>query len=170
MKKTIIISLSAVFLVGCGNSPQPVANTATPAPTAASNTDGLVVRGHKTDTQTASNSSSQTGGSPMQKPADVDAQTAAIEKADKALKAKPTDESLKKALAKAYFDRAFILTNAAQYSAALGDFRKGLKLDPSDTKAKGMHDQIIEIYGMVGKQAPKEGEEQAPNQQSKPKP
>ncbi len=106
----------------------------------------------------------------MQKPADVDAQTAAIEKADKALKTKPTDESLKKALAKAYFDRAFILTNAAQYSAALGDFRKGLKLDPSDTKAKDMHDQIIEIYGMVGKQAPKEGEEQAPNQQSKPKP
>lgn len=105
----------------------------------------------------------------MQKPADVDTQTAAIEKADKALKAKPSDDGLKKNLAKAYFDRAFILTNAAQYSAALGDFRKGLKLDPSDTKAKEMHDQIIEIYGMVGKEAPKEGEELKPNETPKPK-
>lgn len=105
----------------------------------------------------------------MQKPTDVDAQTAAIDKADKALKAKPTDDAAKKELAKAYFDRAFILTNAAQYSAALGDFRKGLKLDPSDTKAKEMHDQIVEIYGMVGKPVPKEGEEMAPNQQNKPK-
>ncbi|MBK8150766.1 MAG: tetratricopeptide repeat protein [Acidobacteria bacterium] len=174
MKKIAVITLSTILFAACGNSPQPVANgnTANAAKDAAttSNTNSLIVSGHRTESQpTPPTASSTTGGSPMQKPTDVDAQTAAIDKADKALKAKPTDDAAKKELAKAYFDRAFILTNAAQYSAALGDFRKGLKLDPSDTKAKEMHDQIVEIYGMVGKPVPKEGEEMAPNQQNKPK-
>jgi hypothetical protein len=167
MKRITIALLAAAFVASCGNTPQPVSNTNTAAaPTPASNTNSLVITGHRTTSTPAPNSGS-TGGSPMQKPVDVDAQTAAIEKADKALKAKPNDEAAKKELAKAYFDRAFLLTNAAQYSAALGDFRKGLKLDPGDAKAKDMHDQIIEIYGMVGKEAPKEGEELKPNEPPK---
>jgi tetratricopeptide (TPR) repeat protein len=65
-------------------------------------------------------------------------------------------------LAKAYFDRAFLLTDAAQYRAALGDFRKGLKLNPSDAEAKKMHDQIISIFASIKREPPKEGEEPAP--------
>lgn len=64
-------------------------------------------------------------------------------------------------MATAYFERAFALTEAAQYSAALGDFRKGLKLNPADQKAKSMHDQIVGIYEGMGREVPKEGEEKA---------
>jgi hypothetical protein len=55
-----------------------------------------------------------------------------------------------------------LLTDAAQYRAALGDFRKGLKLNPNDTKAKAMHDRIISIFASIGREPPKEGEEPAP--------
>jgi tetratricopeptide (TPR) repeat protein len=170
MKKIIIITLSTAIFAACGNSTPPVANTNVSA-TPATSTNSLVVTGHKTESQstTPANSSSTSGGSPMQKPADIAVQTAAIEKADTELKAKPNDEAAKKALAKAYFDRAFVLTDAAQYRAALGDFRKGLKLDPSDEKAKSMHDQIIEIFQSIGREPPKEGEEPAPLGADKPK-
>ncbi len=172
MKQLIVIAISAFLFAACGNSPQPVANTNTnAAATPASNTDSLVISSHKSETKPVTDSKPQStsGGSPNQRPADIKAQTAAIEKAEKEFKAKPKDEAAKKALAKAYFDRAFTLTEAAQYSAALGDFRKGLKLDPSDTKAKEMHDQIVEIYGMLGKEVPKEGQEMAPDGGDKPK-
>ena len=88
--------------------------------------------------------------------------TEAVEKAEKEFKAKPKDEKAKSALASAYFVRAFALTDASQYSAALGDFRKGLKLNPDDKEAKEMHDQIIGIYKSMGREAPKEGEEKTP--------
>ena len=72
------------------------------------------------------------------------------------------DEKAKTELSKAFFVRAFALTEAAQYRAALGDFRKGLKLDPDNKEAKDMHDQIIAIFESMGREAPKEGEESAP--------
>ena len=55
-----------------------------------------------------------------------------------------------------------MVTEAAQYRAALGDFRKGLKLNPDDKEAQSMHDQIIEIFTSIGREPPKEGEEPAP--------
>lgn len=172
MKQIIVIAISAFLFAACGNTPQPVANTNTnTAATPASNSNSLVISSHKSESTPTSETKPQStsGGSPNQRPADIKAQTAAIEKAEKDLKAKPNDDAAKKALAKAYFDRAFTLTDAAQYSAALGDFRKGLKLDPSDAKAKQMHDQIVEIYGMLGKEVPKEGQEMAPDGGDKPK-
>ena len=139
---------------------------ATNAP-ATSQNNSLVVSSHSSDQNTSlkanPNSMEQPSqNSPMSKPVDVTAMTAKIEKADKDLKAKPDDEKLKKALAAAYFERAFALTKAAQYRAALGDFRKGLKLDPDDKEAQSMHDQIIEIFRSIGREPPKEGEEPAP--------
>ena len=98
----------------------------------------------------------------MARPIDVSAMTADIEKAEKNYKANPNDEKAKNALAGAYFKRAFALTEAAQYRAALGDFRKGLKLNPNDQDAKQMHDQIISIFQSIGREPPKEGEEPAP--------
>lgn len=170
MKQLIVIAISAFLFAACGNSPAQISNTNAVA-TPASNTNSLVISSHKSETKpvTESKPQSTSGGSPNQRPTDIKAQTAAIEKAEKEFKAKPKDEAAKKALAKAYFDRAFVLTEAAQYSAALGDFRKGLKLDPSDAKAKEMHDQIVEIYGMLGKEVPKEGQEMAPDGTDKPK-
>lgn len=98
----------------------------------------------------------------MARPVDVSEMTADIEKSDKAYKAKPSDEKLKKELSEAYFKRAFALTEVAQYRAALGDFRKGLKLNPNDKAAKDMHDQIISIFQSIGREPPKEGEEPPP--------
>ncbi len=145
---------------------RPTTTNAPAATTTANQNNSLVVSSHSTDQNTALSPSASTDqpsqNSPMSKPVDVTAMTAKIEKAGKDLKAKPDDEKLKKALAAAYFERAFALTKAAQYRAALGDFRKGLKLNPDDKEAQSMHDQIIEIFRSIGREPPKEGEEPAP--------
>ena len=85
-----------------------------------------------------------------------------IAEAEKNLKAKPNDAAAKTALADALFDRGFALTEARQYAAALGDYRKALKLDPNHEESKKWIDQIVGIYKMLNKEAPKEGEEPAP--------
>ncbi len=95
----------------------------------------------------------------MARAVDVSQMTADIEKAEKEYKQNP---KVKGALAQAYFGRAFALTEAAQYRAALGDFRKGLKLNPNDEDAKAMHDQIISIFKSINREPPKEGEEPTP--------
>lgn len=65
-------------------------------------------------------------------------------------------------LSKALFNRAVALTEARQYAAALGDYRKSFKLDPSNDEAKKWIDQIVLIYGTLKKAYPKEGEEPPP--------
>jgi uncharacterized protein YcfL len=170
MKKIVILSLSALMLAACGNQNQPSVNANQqsvnkPPVTTQNPNNSLVVSSHSTDKPAAPssdlNSSSQTS-SPNAQAIDVSEMTAKIEKAEKDLKAKPDDEKAKKALAAAYFERAFALTKAAQYRAALGDFRKGLKLNPDDKEARDMHDQIISIFESIGRQPPKEGEEPPP--------
>ena len=158
MKKILFTSLIALISIGCSSSAQPQIQTDKPISTNKEAT--TIVAAHTTENQPPANSSS--GGSPNIKPIDVSKLTEAIEKAAKEFKAKPNDEKAKSALATAYFERAFALTDAAQYSAALGDFRKGLKLNPDDKEAKEMHDQIVGIYKSMGREAPKEGEEKTP--------
>ncbi len=100
--------------------------------------------------------------SPMLKVIDVSAMTAEIEKANLELANDQASDKLKNKLADAYFVRAFALTDAAQYRSAIGDFRKGLKLNPNRKDAKEMYDQIIAIYEAIGRKPPKEGEEPLP--------
>ena len=45
-------------------------------------------------------------------------------------------------------------------SRRAGDFRKGLKLDPSE-KSKDRHDESL-IFESIGREPPKEGEEPMP--------
>lgn len=166
MKKILFTSLLALVSIGCNNSAPPTqVQTNTPA-TTVKKEETQTVAAHSTENlKTAPQTNSSTpssGGSPMSKGVDVTELTSNIEKADKEFKAKPKDEKAKSALAAAYFERAFVLTKAAQYSAALGDFRKGLKLNAENKEAKDMHDQIVSIYESMGKGAPKEGEEKAP--------
>ncbi|MDI1241318.1 MAG: tetratricopeptide repeat protein [bacterium] len=85
-----------------------------------------------------------------------------IAEAEKNLKAKPDDAAAKTAVADAYFDRGFALTEARQYAAALGDYRKALKQVPDHADSKKWIDQIVSIYQMLNKAAPKEGEEPPP--------
>lgn len=174
MKKIAVLSLSALFLFGCTSASQQTVNA--PAQNAANTSaqtaqrpamsDSGLVSSHSMERSSASkpaqNTSSSSMSSPNQQAIDVSEMTAKIEKADKEYKAKSSDPKAKETLAVAYFDRAFALTKAAQYRAALGDFRKGLKLKPDDKEAKDMHDQIISIFESIGREAPKEGEEPPP--------
>ncbi len=105
---------------------------------------------------------SASDSSPMTKPIDVAEMTASIEKAEKEFGENQKNGKAKENLAKALFTRAFALTEAAQYRAALGDFRKGLKLSPNDQAAKKMHDEIIRIFESINREPPKEGEEPKP--------
>jgi hypothetical protein len=173
MKKIIILSLSAFIFAACGtDTPQTNvavnrANTNAPATTTTTQSNSLVVSSHKSnktapDSPSLSADQSSQTSSPNQQAIDVSDMTEKIEQAEKDLKAKPGDEGAKETLAAAYFERAFALTKAAQYRAALGDFRKGLKLKPDDQEARDMHDQIISIFESIGRQPPKEGEEPPP--------
>ena len=73
----------------------------------------------------------------------------------------PSDESAKKAVGDAFYKRADALTKARQYAAALGDYRRALKNDPSNADAKNWIDQIMMIYDSLGREAPPPGKEPA---------
>ena len=168
MKKSLILIFAALFFISCQNAaqqPSPATNANT---TQAKTVNSDIVSSHSTNTAVAppaatapSNGTSSTE-SPMAKPIDVADMTADIEKAKKAFEKSPNDTKTKAELAKAYFVRATALTSAAQYRAALGDYRKGLKLDSTDEAAKKMHDQILSIFKSIGREPPKEGEEPPP--------
>lgn len=168
IKKLAVLILAAIGIAGC--SPNPSMSNTNSNAVVQTTTNTSVVSSHSTETNSmptanpnsAKPPSSSGGGSPMAKAIDTSQMTAAIDKADKAYKAKPTDEKAKNDLAEAYFTRAFALTEAAQYRSALGDFRKGLKLNPNNADAKGMHDQIINIFQSIGREPPKEGDEPPP--------
>ena len=80
----------------------------------------------------------------------------------KTVEKNPKKSRSKKKLAQAYADRGFALTDVAQYKAALGDFRRCLKLNPKNKEAREMHDRIISIFKIINREPPKEGEEPAP--------
>ncbi len=121
---------------------------------------------HTTENQTPKpvNANSAAGGKWSQsgEPIDTAKFDGKIAEAEKAVKAKPSDEAAKKALADAYFVRGSALTEARQYASALGDYRRALKLDPNHDESKNWIDQIINIYAMLKKDYPKEGEEPPP--------
>jgi tetratricopeptide (TPR) repeat protein len=175
MNKFSILGLTVLFFVGCSNAPQQQ-QTPTTANTNSSiaqkPNDTAVVSSHSNDagkattaaphsnkTSAPNDNNSSSGSSPMSKAVDVSQMTADIEKAQKEYGKDPKNKDV---LAKAYFTRAFALTEAAQYRSALGDFRKGLKLNPNDQDAKKMHDEILRIFQSINREPPKEGEEPPP--------
>jgi predicted component of type VI protein secretion system len=171
----ILAILAGISLPACSSSAPQVqsnqqANQAVPAQ---KSKDELSAISHSSETSLPTNATASSpvnsapsappaGGSPNAQPVDVSAMNAEIEKAEKKHQKDPKDAQAKKDLAHAYFVRGFALTEAAQYRAALGDFRRGLKLDPTDQEAKNMHDQIISIAAGMGRELPKEGEEPTP--------
>ncbi len=95
-------------------------------------------------------------------PIDVSGFDAEIAKAEKDLKAKPTDEALKKNLSDAYTKRGVALTEARQYAAAIGDYRKALKYDAGNEEAKKWIATITNIYKSMNREVPPAGEEPEP--------
>jgi len=166
MKKIIILNFLALVSIGCNSAAQQSFPTANTNKAVQASNNSAIISSHSSDAQNTNlsqpNKSSSSESSPMAKPIDVAEMTADIEKAEKEYQKNQKDEKAKYALAKAYFIRATALTGAAQYRAALGDYRKGLKLNPNDEDAKKMHDQIISIFKSIGREPPKEGEEPKP--------
>ena len=159
MKPTLTF-LILTFALACNRAPQPIANanTTTDRPMRSEQ-----MTAHTTENQTPRPASSSSGKwSQSGDPIDTTKFDTAIAAAEKEQKAKPADETAKKALAQALFDRGFALTEARQYAAALGDYRRALKYDPDHEESKKWIEQIVGIYSMLKKEAPKEGEEPGP--------
>lgn len=174
MKRILIVSFLAVFSINCGTATRQTANSNIPTeknfPARASD-NSAIVSSHSSEVENtvsphASKTESKTSASessPMARAVDVSGMTADIEKGEKSFRQNQKDEKAKTKLAEAYFVRAFALTDAAQYRSALGDFRKGLKLNPNNVEAKAMHNRIIDIFqNSLHREPPKEGEEPAP--------
>lgn len=170
MKRTALLIASTFVLIGCGNAPQPTANTnIAPQPVAG---NSQIVSGHSQILpDNASVGTAQTSATPVPKsetktkwtqsgtPIDTSEFDAEIAKTEKNFKAKPKDETAKKVLAEAYLKRATVLTEARQYASAIGDYRRVLKYDADNEDAKKWIDEIIKIYAMINREHPKEGEE-----------
>lgn len=172
MKKTAILIVIAIWTAGCGGS-EPVATdgAGNRVPGNGSRQDLETVtahsadRGNKVPTGKPETDPGATGGGSWSRggdPIDTSDFDSEIFAAEKALKSSPGDDSAKKALSQAYYKRGVALTNARQYAAALGDYRRSLKYDPSNTDAKNWIEQIIVIYNGLNKEYPKEGEEPPP--------
>lgn len=173
MKKSIILNAVILFLIGCGSAAQQSDNAS--ISTAQKPNDSVVVSSHSQDkAQTAANSATQTSPPSVQKsetktkwtqsgnPIDTSEFDADIDKTEKSLKAKPKEESAKKALAESYLKRAIALTEARQYASALGDYRRVLKFDADNEEAKKWIKEIIAIYDSINREYPNDGEEPPP--------
>ena len=162
--KSVIICLSICFAFGCSNAAKPVSQ---------SNTNTVIGTPEKPQTAIAHSSENQklnpsTSTGEKSKwtqsgdPIDTKEFDTTIASAEVALGKKPSDEAAKKALGAAYYKRAEALTGARQYASALGDYRRALKHDPSNTEAKDWIERIISIYDSINRESPKEGEEPPP--------
>lgn len=164
MKSYFLIAFAVLIGAGCNSNQPTVAQNTNSASTPAANRPQSVTA-HTTEGQPPANSGAKAApykSAAMGDPIDTAKFDGTIKAAEAALKSKPADETAKKDLAEAYFDRGFALTDARQYASALGDYRRALKLDPTHEESKKWIDQITGIYKMLKKEAPKEGEEPPP--------
>jgi tetratricopeptide (TPR) repeat protein len=154
-----MVCCAALFLLsGCGNEPTLVSNQ-----TAAANAN------------TQSNSSTQ-AGMPARNASPAPGKTAGgeyidtseydakIKRVEEQAKKKPNDDAVRKQLAQAYLERANALTQARQYQAALGDYRRTLRYDSNNEEARYWSDTIIGILKQMNREVPAEGAEPAPLQ------
>jgi len=106
--------------------------------------------------------STSSAGSADEAPASTAELDANVKKADAKVKAGGLSESDKKAAAEAYFARADHFRDAGQprlYKFALADYRRGLRLDPSNSEARERMDEIVQIYKSMGRPVPELGNE-----------
>ena len=173
MKKIAVLGFSILIFASCGKPPEQAVNS----PAKNTNNESLTVSSRSQNNPPLAPANQQIPGNapvtapktgPKTKwkqdgePIDTAQFDAEIAGAEKSLKAKPADETAKKALAESYFKRATALTEARQYASALGDYRKALKYDPNNQDAQTWIKQIIGIYDGMNREFPKEGEEPPP--------
>ena len=131
--------------------------------TATANDDLAVAPAHGTTAPPAASNSS-TANSSAGEPTGIDtaALDAKIEKAEAKAKAKNATQADKHAAAAAYLERADVFMNAgrpALYKYALRDYRRTLRYEPDNTKAKESANTIVSIYQSMGRPVPELGNE-----------
>jgi tetratricopeptide (TPR) repeat protein len=158
--KSFLLAVILCSLFACAsNAPTPVQNSNATAQN--SNTSAPVAVSHgrqNTNTQNKSTGGMTGSGTPI----DTSKYDADIKSAEEKYNKNQKDNVAKKALAKAYLERANALTEAGQYRSALGDYRRTLKYDPNNEEAKSWIDQIVSIFQKMNREPPKEGEEPPP--------
>lgn len=173
MKKFAIIGFLSLLAAGCASTPAPQVSNANTGSVNAANArkpeDSLVATSHSTEKSATPVSPVQNASPGAKKkwtqsgtPIDTAELDAEIAQAEKALKAKPQDAAAKKNLAAAFVKRGIALTEARQYASALGDYRRAQKFEPQNPEAKRWIDEIVNIYGSLNREYPKEGEEPPP--------
>ena len=163
--KFIIITIFLLAAIGCDNAVKPVPQNLANTAITRSNEKPQTAIAHSLENQTPKSdapSGEKSKWTQSGDPIDTSAFDKEIAAAEVALNKKPSDKTAKKTLGAAYFKRAEALTEARQYASALGDYRRALKHDPSNADAQEWIDQIIKIYGSIGRESPKEGEEPPP--------
>ena len=156
-----LVVLCSILLFSCdSNTPRPVANSNGDAANLPSRPQTAIA--HSSEKQTPPSNAAKGAWSQSGEAFDTSALDKAVTVGEKGVATKPDDDAAKKALAKAYYDRAVALTDKRQYASALGDYRRTLKYDPSNADAKEWIDKIVMIYESLGRSAPKEGEEPPP--------
>ena len=166
MKSIAILSLFILIFTGCSGKATQVRQNSNAADAPQRAEKLQTTTAHTTENQPAPmpgpNSGPNSKWTQSGDPIDTAKFDGMIAEAEKALKAKPSDEAVKKSAAQAYFDRGFALTEARQYAAALGDYRKALKIEPNHEESKKWIKVIINIYADLKRNFPKEGEEPPP--------
>src|SRR6186997_351852 len=156
--KIALILLLIISALACNKSAPPVVNTTKPINVAQQTNDAQTMLAHSGESGTPKPANSNSGKRAASgDPIDTSKFDENISKAQKSMKVRP-DEASKSLLAEAYFERGFALTEARQYASALGDYRRALKLVPNHEESQKWVDQILGIYQMLKKDAPKEGE------------
>ena len=163
MKNIATVSLSILIFIGCSSKAEQTTQNSNAAAAPQRAEKLQTTTAHTTENQPAPmpgpNSGPNSKWTRSGDPIDTAKFDGMIAEAEKARKAKPSDETLKQSAAQAYFDRGFALTEARQYASALGDYRRALKIDPNHEESKKWIEQIIGIYSELKKDYPKDGEE-----------
>ncbi len=178
MKNIFFVAILSLFILGCSNSTPTVSDKPSEKSDAVNNqSQPETVAAHTLDkeqdakalpkdesekVEMIKKSDEKTKWTRSGNPIDVTTFNADIEKAEKALKAKPNDETAKKSLSEAYTKRGVALTEARQYAAAIGDYRKALKYNAENAEAKKWIATITNIYDSINREVPKAGEEPEP--------
>jgi tetratricopeptide (TPR) repeat protein len=153
--KILILTICTVALAACGSAPRPVAeNSNAAAPISNERPQTAIAHTTENGTPPGTSGGERSKWSQGGDPVDTSANDAEIAKAEKS--------GDKKALSLAYQKRGDVLTKARQYAAALGDYRKAVKADPSNADARNWVNQITSVYDSMNREAPKEGEEPPP--------
>jgi tetratricopeptide (TPR) repeat protein len=162
MGNVVIVFGAVALAMACNSAARPVVNTNSTATQSNDRTQTAIAHSSENRLGPATNATAKTKWTQSGDPIDTSRFDGTIKEAEKTYKSKPMDESAKKLLGQAYFDRGFALTEARQYASALGDYRRALQYDPDNDEAKNWIDQILVIYETMGKESPKEGEEPPP--------